>query len=138
MRKLNLSKKQRYYFGGLAFFAVLLLGAYIYHTPSPRLVVGDQPIIDGQINIKQINLPFDGWIILSSTEYDQPTEMVGKLRIERGRNRNIGVFVNVLRVTPRVKISVYEDKTTPGIFDPQTDQEAMAQGKPLSVIINKQ
>lgn len=138
MKKLNLSKKQRYYFGGLTIFAVLLLGAYIYHTPSPRLLVFDQPIIDGQINIKRIDLPFDGWVILSSTEYDQPTEMVGKIRIERGRNKNIGVFVNVLRVTPRVKVSIHEDKTTPGIFDAQTDQEVLVAGQPLSAFINKQ
>jgi hypothetical protein len=138
MKRFNLSKKQRYYFGGLATFTVLILGAYIYHTPSPRLLVFDQPIIDGQINVKQINLPFDGWIILFSTEYDQPTEMVGKIRVERGRNRNIGVFVNVLRVTPRVLVSIYEDKTTPGIFDAQNDQEVLAEGKPLSAIINKQ
>lgn len=138
MSKISLTNKQKYAIGAAAGVVFLLIGIYAYRTPRPRLIISDQTIQHGQITVEQINLPFDGWIILSATEYDQPTEMVGKVRVERGRNRNVGIYVNVLRTTPRVEAAVYADKISLDTFDPDTDKPVVMNKQPLKVIFNKQ
>lgn len=137
MKKIILTTNQKYYFNALAVLAFLVAASYIYWTPGPDLFVSDQVITNGQIIIERLNLPYDGWVVLYSTKYDQPLEMIGKVRVQRGRNKQLGIYVNVLRATPKIEAAVYDDRTTPGLFDLQTDKVVVSSGRPLKAIINK-
>lgn len=137
-RNKQLSLKQKFIISAGFGLAIVAGGLYAYWTPGPKLVIHDQTIQNGQLTISQINLPHDGWLVLSATKYEQPTEVVGMARIERGRRKNIGLYVNVLRTTPRVELAVYEDKESPGLFDKSTDQPVMIGGQALKRIFNKQ
>jgi hypothetical protein len=114
-----------------------MTGLYFYSYPSPSLKVVDQTIQNGQITVKQLNLPYDGWLLLYSTKYGQRTEIIGQTRVNRGRHKNVGVYVNVLRTTAQVEVAIFQDILSPGIFDKEQDRPAELNGKPLAVIFNK-
>lgn len=117
---------------------IIAIVTYLYWTPGPMLTVKNQPIQNGQITIGKINVPKDAWVVLSATKYEQPTEVVGKVRVKRGRHKNIGIYVNVQRTTPLLEAVVYEDVATPGVLDLSSDKPVIVDGKALKLLFNKQ
>lgn len=124
-----MNKRKAVIIGSVCLF---VLSLFLYFKPLPRLVISDQPILDGQFSIDQINTPKQAWLVLYATKYDQPTEVIGQALIKGGRHRNYGVFVNVPLVTTRVMAVVYENE------DFKDENILKRGGLPIKTIFNRQ
>ena len=120
MKIYSLNKRQKIS-STIIFVFVAIAGVYIYWTPTPTLIVHDQVIENGQVVVGQVNLPYPGWVVLRSSKYGIATEIIGRVRIRRGRNKNVGIYVSLAKASPEMEVSVYADNKTPGSFDLDAD-----------------
>lgn len=121
----------------LIIFHAAMLGAYYYFNPTPVILIKDQPIQNGQFIFEKVNLREDSWLVLSSMKKNATVEEVGKVLLKKGRNKNVGVFVNVSKTTPQIEATIYNDLGALGTFDIASDTPAMINDVPLKLVFRK-
>lgn len=121
----------------LIIFLGTFFGAYYYFNPTPAIVVNDQPIQNGKFTFDKVNLREDAWLVLYSRSKYSIVEEVGKVLLKKGRNKDVGVFVNVSKTTPQIEAVLYNDLGALGAFDIAADTPMMIKNKPFTLIFNK-
>jgi len=97
-----------------------VVAAFRAHYP-PLIVVYDQPVIDGAVEIDRALSDGPGWVAIYFDQEGQPGLIIGSAPLVDGLNANVRVEVTDSAVTPQLYARLHADTNPGDAFDPAAD-----------------
>ncbi len=117
----------------VSLLAVVLFWRY-WFFPAPFLAVEAQTIQNGQLTIARVHLPRPANLLIYATKYGQPTEVVGRAELLRGRHKAVSIYVNVPKTTPQLLAGLYEMASS---SQANPEVKLIYDGRPLKMLFDR-
>lgn len=86
-------------------------------TLPPDISIYDQPVIDGRIIAERVISPGPGWVVVYTTEEEQPGIIIGFAPLTAGVNELVSIEIVETAVTPQLFLLLHEESSDPAEFN---------------------
>jgi hypothetical protein len=101
-------------------------------TLPPDISIYDQPVIDGRITAERIVSPGPGWVVVYTTEEEQPGIIIGFAPLTAGVNELVAIEIVETAITPQLFLLLHEESSDPAEFNfPAADLPASYNDQPI-------
>ena len=134
-----MSKRTIYGIGAFTLAATLSSAAWAV-SATPMLAVGNQAPDGRTVNIAEVEIPHDGFVVIHATQNGEPvmTQYVGDTRVKAGFHQNVNVKLNYNPKPGTTYVAMlYNDSGRTGKFEfgpgnANADKPLMLNGKDVS------
>lgn len=117
MDKVNTKSMRTGLISILALGLILALSSVAFAQVTPKVIVKDQPIVNGTVTIERVDAAQDGWLVVHAQASGNPGPDLGHAAVKAGTNENVVVQIDASKATPVLYAMLHVDLGEKGVYE---------------------
>lgn len=100
---------------------IILLFSIGVSAQDASVTVSDQVVVNGMVQLDEVSIPVDGWVVIHADLNGEPGHHVGIAQVTAGTNSAVSVMIDGAMSTPALHVFLHEDTGEIGVFEHADD-----------------